>query len=190
MLILHLWRDIIMIIAQAGLKNYLPFLLGALAGLIAVAILCSKKNNNNFDERQLVARGDAFKCGFIAALSYIGVSEILTMLIGEWIETSTNLAFGIAIPALAFGLTCVLKNAYIGLKQNQKSVFIINFTLSILNIFTGLLNTSDNGWNFIVDGLLTIDVRLIIGFILFVLTLVLLITDNIAKKKEVDYEES
>ena len=179
-----------MIIEQAGIKNYLPFLLGALAGLIAVAILCSKKNNNNFDERQLAARGDAFKCGFIAALSYLGISEIITMLFGEWIETSTNLALGIAIPALAFALTCVFKNAYIGLNQNQKSVFFINFTLSIANIVTGLLTTAENGWNFISGGLLTIDVRLIIGFILFVITLVLLITSHIAKKNEVDYEES
>lgn len=177
-------------IEKAGFRGYLPFLLGALAGIIAVIIICSDKRNKTFDERQLVARGDAFKWGFIAALSYFGISELTTILIGEWIEASTNLAFGFAIPAMAFGITCVVKGAYIGLQQNYKSVLITNITLSIVNIGTGLLRIHEDGWKFIIDGHFTMDVRLIIGFALFVITMVLLISNHISKKNEVDYEES
>lgn len=177
-------------IEKAGFRGYLPFLLGALGGIIAVLIISAQKQDKTFDERQLTARGDAFKWGFIAALSYLGISEFTTMFMGEWIEASTNLAFGLAIPCIAFGVTCVVKGAYIGIKQNFKGVFIPNITIAMVNIATGLLTTSENGWKFITNGLLTIDVRLIIGFALFVITIVLLINNRISMKNEVDYEES
>ena len=179
-----------MIIEKAGFIGYLPFLLGALAGIIAVLIISSQKNDKTFDERQLTARGDAYKWGFIAALSYLGISELTTMFIGEWIEASTNLAFGLAIPCIAFGVTCVVKGAYIGLKQNYKSVLITNISISLVNIVTGLLTTSEKGWKFIVDGRFTMDVRIIIGFALFVITMILILNNRISKENEVDYEES
>ena len=91
---------------------------------------------------------------------------------------------------MAFGITCVVKGAYIGLQQNYKSVLITNITLSIVNIGTGLLRIHEDGWKFIIDGRFNMDVRLIIGFALFVITMVLLISNHISKKNEVDYEES
>ena len=118
--------------------------LGILVGVIAasglLAFLFKKKVLDcHFDERQERARGKAFQYGFftllIAAYGY-GISDVL---LGRWCDVLTGVTLCIALALCVFAVTCILKDAYLSLREKPRTVMTFFALLSAVNLGLGVM---------------------------------------------------
>ncbi len=113
---------------------------GILAGLAFVVFLFKKKIlDTHFDERQEQARGKAFQYGFftllIAAFAY-GISDLL---LGRWCDTLAGVSLCIALAICVFAITCILKDAYLSLREKPRTIITFFALLSAVNLGLGVM---------------------------------------------------
>lgn len=113
---------------------------GLLAGLAFVMFLFKKKIlDAHFDERQERARGKAFQYGFftllIAAYAY-GVSDLA---LGRWCDVLTGVTLCFSVSIVVFAVTCILKDAYLSLREKPRTIMTFFALLSIVNLGFGVM---------------------------------------------------
>lgn len=124
----------------------LAYVLGFFVGILCVVIVSTiigiiwkKKHGTKYgtyDERQVLARGSAYKSGFFILMIY----EILigTLSLGTGIEffadTMTKSFVGIVIAVTVFAVQCISQDAYCSLSENAKSLVILFFAAGIINL--------------------------------------------------------
>ena len=153
--------------------------LGILVGVIAasglLAFLFKKKVLDcHFDERQERARGKAFQYGFftllIAAYAY-GVSDVL---LGRWCDVLTGVTLCIALALCVFAVTCILKDAYLSLREKPRTVMTMFVLISAVNLGFGVLYALSG--DLVEDGVLTFRaVNPIIGAAVLVILIVYIV---------------
>ena len=148
---------------------------GLLAGLAFIKFLFKKKVlDMHFDERQERARGKAFQYGFftllIAAYAY-GVSDVL---LGRWCDVLTGVTLCVALSLCVFAVTCILKDAYLSLREKPRTVMTMFALLSTINLgFGGMYALSGD---LVEDGVLTFRaVNPIIGAAVLVILIVYIV---------------
>ena len=148
---------------------------GLLAGLAFIKFLFKKKVlDMHFDERQERARGKAFQYGFftllIAAYAY-GISDVL---LGRWCDVLTGVTLCIALALCVFAVTCILKDAYLSLREKPRTVMTFFALLSAVNLgFGGMYALSGD---LVEDGVLTFRaVNPVIGFVTLVILIVYIV---------------
>lgn len=148
---------------------------GLLAGLAFIKFLFKKKVlDMHFDERQERARGKAFQYGFftllIAAYAY-GISDVL---LGRWCDVLTGVTLCIALALCVFAVTCILKDAYLSLREKPRTVMTMFALLSTINLgFGGMYALSGD---LVEDGVLTFRaVNPIIGAAVLVILIVYIV---------------
>lgn len=148
---------------------------GLLAGAAFIMFLFKKKIlDMHFDERQERARGKAFQYGFftllIAAYAY-GVSDVL---LGRWCDVLTGVTLCIALALCVFAVTCILKDAYLSLREKPRTVMTMFALLSTINLgFGGMYALSGD---LVEDGVLTFRaVNPIIGAAILVILIVYIV---------------
>ena len=148
---------------------------GLLAGLAFIMSLFKKKVlDMHFDERQERARGKAFQYGFftllIAAYAY-GISDVL---LGRWCDVLTGVTLCIALALCVFAVTCILKDAYLSLREKPRTVMTMFALLSSINLgFGGMYALSGD---LVEDGVLTFRaVNPIIGAAILVILIVYIV---------------
>ena len=148
---------------------------GLLAGLAFIMSLFKKKVlDMHFDERQERARGKAFQYGFftllIAAYAY-GISDVL---LGRWCDVLTGVTLCIALALCVFAVTCILKDAYLSLREKPRTVMTMFALLSTINLlFGGMYALSGD---LVEDGVLTFRaVNPIIGAAVLVILIVYIV---------------
>ena len=148
---------------------------GLLAGLAFIMSLFKKKVlDMHFDERQERARGKAFQYGFftllIAAYAY-GISDVL---LGRWCDVLTGETLCIALALCVFAVTCILKDAYLSLREKPRTVMTMFALLSTINLgFGGMYALSGD---LVEDGVLTFRaVNPIIGAAVLVILIVYIV---------------
>lgn len=148
---------------------------GLLAGLAFIMSLFKKKVlDMHFDERQERARGKAFQYGFftllIAAYAY-GISDVL---LGRWCDVLTGVTLCIALALCVFAVTCILKDAYLSLREKPRTVMTMFALLSTINLgFGGMYALSGD---LVEDGVLTFRaVNPIIGAAILVILIVYIV---------------
>lgn len=113
---------------------------GILAGLLFVASLFKKKIlDMHFDERQERARGKAFQYGFftmIISTYFYAVSDIM---LGHWCDTMVGVSLCIALAICVFAITCILKDAYLSLREKPRTLMTFFALLSIVNLGFGFM---------------------------------------------------
>lgn len=113
---------------------------GIVAGLLFVAFLFKKKIlDMHFDERQERARGKAFQYGFFTLLisSYIyGLSD---MIFGKWCDVLTGVTICLTIGLCVFAITCILKDAYLGLREKPRTIMTMFALISAVNLGLGTM---------------------------------------------------
>lgn len=127
-------------------------ILGFASGLIFTVVVCllAKKwyeKAQEYDERQVLARGKAAQISFITLMSCMlfcanaGMGEI------KWADTSALIFIGICISALVFAGISIFSDAYFTPKGNRKGnryALIFSFScLGIINLII-FLTDSDN----------------------------------------------
>ncbi len=148
---------------------------GLLAGLAFIMSLFKKKVlDMHFDERQERARGKAFQYGFftllVAAYAY-GISDVL---LGRWCDVLTGVTLCIALALCVFAVTCILKDAYLSLREKPRTVMTMFALLSTINLgFGGMYALSGD---LVEDGVLTFRaVNPIIGAAVLVILIVYIV---------------
>ena len=157
---------------------------GLLAGLAFIMSLFKKKVlDMHFDERQERARGKAFQYGFftllIAAYAY-GVSDVL---LGRWCDVLTGVTLCIALALCVFAVTCILKDAYLSLREKPRTVMTMFALISAMNLGFGVMYALSGG--LVEDGVLTFRaVNPVIGFVTLVILIVYIVNHLLRSREE------
>ena len=132
---------------------------GALAGIgiVLLVFLIRKltgKTQNRFDERQIAARGVAYKWGFFSMMIYETAYSLLLALGIRFADEPTGPILGIFLGVAVFGSVAAAKDAYTALDETPRSRFLWPI-LGVLWLFIGIMKVL--GGEAVRDGVLTLD---------------------------------
>ena len=159
-------------------------LTGALVGVGIIALLFKLKVMDlTFDERQERARGQAYKYGFWTLLSCLLLYGFSDMVLGRWCDVLAGAMLCIAAALMVFASVCIVKDAYLSLKEKPRTVMTLLAVVSALNLAIGVMNWK-NG-RVVEDGILTSGgVNGICGFMALVILAVYLVNYLLAKRED------
>ncbi len=168
-------------------------LIGAVIGLIIAAVLIVlliRSDNSlkaNYDERQELARGKAFKGGFYSFLAYAGVIWIMSM--GRYkfhADTGFLIGLGATLSLLVYGVIVIATDAYFALNDKPAQTIGVLAGGAILNYVAFLMNFVNGST--IRDGELKSSwVSLMIAIVLTIM-LAAIIIKKMTKKEDGDEE--
>lgn len=139
-------------------------------------ILLIRRGRTDYDERQILARGTAYKFGFIAMILYFVASEFGCIISKvSWASHETNLSIGICFSIVTFAIVCIFKDAYVGLNQKMTGILIPLVIIGIGNIALGLFTLKKNNWNVIYNDQLYLPANLICGAAVLIVVVAALI---------------
>lgn len=141
-----------------GTEERIGIAVGLAAGLtvgLLVVVLLFKKHilDCTFDERQERARGVAFKYGFFALMFAVILYGLLDMTLGRWCDAMAGGVLCICAGVLVFAVTCVVKDAYLSLREKPRYVMTLFAVMSAVNIVLGAVHILDG--DMVEDGVLT-----------------------------------
>ena len=157
---------------------------GILAGLFVLALLFKKKVlDMHFDERQERARGKAFQYGFFTLLASTYAYGISDVLFGRWCDVLTGVTLCVAAGLCVFAVTCILKDAYLSLREKPRTVMTMFALLSAVNLGFGGMYAVSGG--LVENGVLTFRaVNPIIGFTTLVILIVYIVNYLLDSREE------
>lgn len=151
--------------------------------LVVIFVICNKnrKLKTEYDERQQILRGNGYRFGFYAMTVWAGIQILLAAMDIELPLQPVTQAFScIFVGVLADVLYCIFHDAYWGLNNNRKRYMIAFLIIAALN-FAIAFGAYKSG-NLIVDGKLGAVGTNLLCAILFLLTGVALIIQQIREK--------
>ena len=159
-------------------------LVGALVGLGIIALLFRLKIMDlTFDERQERARGQAYKYGFWTLLSCLLLYGFSDQIFGRWCDVLVGAMLCIAAALLVFASVCIVKDAYLSLKEKPRAVMTLLTVVSILNLGIGIMNWKHG--RVVEGGVLTFgSVNGICGVMTLVILVVYLVNYLLAKRED------
>ena len=158
-----------------GIGMALGLMTGIAVGIVVVVLLFKKKVFDcTFDERQERARGVAFKYGFftlMAALLAYGTSELT---LGRWCDAMAGGCLCLALGISVFAVTCILKDAYLSLREKPRQVMTLSVLIAAGNLCIGLVQLRSG--HMMEDGVLTFrSTNLIVGAMMLAILAVYLV---------------
>lgn len=190
-------------VKEAGVLS-IYYLLGVICGvavglvLVAALVWLTRKmggkidldiKKDAYDERQLLARGVAYKFAFytlmigmviIALMEEIAGIRLFMSMAGVWLMVCISLA--------VFATICIVKDAYMSLYENAKGVVIMFSAIALLNIAIGIGNIVD-GMPLIENGVISVRCANLIVGLLFVYILPVFIGRVIYNNKQLEEDE-
>ena len=148
---------------------------GLATGLLFVALLFRKKVLDcTFDERQERARGVAFKYGFFTLMGSIFLYGASELAVGRWCDALTGGGLCLAAGILVFSVTCILKDAYLSLRERPRRIMTLFVLLSLYNLSLGALLAAHG--ELVEDGILTFRaINLVVGIMPLVILIVYIV---------------
>ena len=129
-------------------------LVGALVGIGIIALLFKLKVMDlTFDERQERARGQAYKYGFWTLLTCLLLYGFSDMVLGRWCDVITGAMLCIAAALMVFASGCIVKDAYLSLKEKPRRIMTLLAVITAMNLFIGGMNLKYG--QVVKDGVLT-----------------------------------
>lgn len=152
-----------------------------IAALVSYVCKTNGKFKSEFDERQELARGKAFKAAFYGNLIMSAVFiflDIFEVVIPA--ERSVIIFFGLSVNILVYAVVSIFTDAYMGLNDNKGRYIITFIVIAIINLILSAVNGSFFG--LITDGKLNYkSINLMCAIELIVIIVSLIIKDNIDK---------
>ena len=157
---------------------------GVLVGVGIIALLFKLKVMDlTFDERQERARGQAYKYGFWTLLSCLLLYGFSDQIFGRWCDVLVGAMLCIAAALLVFASVCIVKDAYLSLKEKPRAVMTLLAVVSILNLGIGIMNWKHG--RVVEDVVLTFaSVNGICGLMTLVILVVYLVNYLLAKRED------
>lgn len=92
-----------------------------------------------FDERQELARGKAFKYGFFTSLIYFGLLSLGgIMAAGDWMRSPLWVYVGVCLTVGVFAGNAIWNDAYFSMNETPKFYIYLFIALAALNLFGGI----------------------------------------------------
>lgn len=127
---------------------------GIAAGVLFIALLFKKRILDcTFDERQERARGVAFKYGFFTLMFALFLYGMLELALGRWCDAMAGATLCLCVGITVFAITCILKDAYLSLKEKPRHVMTLFVIISFVNLLLGVLQIHDG--DMVENGVLT-----------------------------------
>lgn len=162
----------------------LSYVLGVIAGILLVFLVYGilrvvtkrrgKCANAQFDERQVVARGRAYRYAFFTVLFYLlgwGLFELAAD-IRLW-DTYTGCFLGVFLSVTVFAVVAILNDAYFAVNEKPATYLGIFALVTVLNLGIGVWNLATGGEPIVEHGILTYhSVNLLVGGMFLIITIV------------------
>lgn len=148
---------------ERSIGIFIGMAVGLAVGIGVVALLFRKKVLDcTFDERQERARGQAFQYGFFTLIGAVLVYSLAEQLLGRWCEPLVGAMLCICAGVGVFAVVCILKDAYLSLKEKPRTVMTLFVVISAANLVLGGVYLAEG--TLVEDGVLTFRaVNLIAG---------------------------
>lgn len=182
-----------------NLEYLLGFICGILCGLVLIRFMAwlvsklggriqTRCRKDSYDERQLLARGQAYKTAFFTLLFYTLAVSLLDDIFGISIFMSfCGIWIGIALSIMVFAVTCILKDAYMSLYENARGIIMVFSIVGILNIAVGIRTILERR-PLLENGAVSVEwTNLVVG-ILFLVILIVFCGKVIYNKKQFEEE--
>ena len=159
-------------------------LVGVLVGVGIIALLFKLKVMDlTFDERQERSRGQAYKYGFWILLTCLLLYGFSDMVLGRWCDVITGVMLCIAAALMVFASVCIVKDAYLSLKEKPRRIMTLLTVITAMNLFIGGMNLKCG--QVVKDGILTFAaVNGICGLMTLVILVVYLVNYLLAKRED------
>jgi len=166
--------------------TFLGVIVGLAVGGVFVALLFKKRVLDcTFDERQERARGQAFKYGFFTLAVAVVVYGAAEQFIGRWCEPLAGAMLCVCAGVGVFAAICILKDAYISLKEKPRKVMTLFAVLSVVNLGFGGVVWADG--SLVENGVLTFRaVNPIVGLLTLVILVVYLVNYVLRNRGEAE----
>ena len=175
----------------------LSYALGVIAGILLVFLVYGilmvvtkprgKCANAQFDERQVVARGRAYRYAFFTVLFYLlgwGLFELAAD-IRLW-DTYTGCFLGVFLSVTVFAVVAILNDAYFAVNEKPATYLGIFALVMVLNLGIGVWNLVTGGDPIVEHGMLTYhSVNLLVGGMFLVILIVAAIRVWQGKREDV-----
>ncbi len=128
-----------------SLVYVMGFIVGVLFVLIIVLLMKKVFTKNGLydkcepDERQILARGSAYKIGFYTMLTWNVLCYVLhsmDFLKGKWLGDVCFL--GLFIGVMVYAIVCIIKDAYLGTAKNPGKVLLGLVIIGVINFGLGI----------------------------------------------------
>ena len=140
------------------------YLIGFLVGLASVALVgillraLRKKRGSQpgkYDERQLAARGIAYRWAYFTLLLALLADVSLTTLFGPWAKTGVDILLCVFLSIGVFVVACVHWDAYFTLMEKPRWYQLLFAAVILCQIPNTIFHA--RAGDFVQDGLLTFD---------------------------------
>lgn len=144
---------------------------------------------DSYDERQLLARGKAYKYAFYTLVIYMAVVSLISEFYGVTLFMSfCGIWIGVCLSVAVFAVICILKDAYMTLYENAKGVIMLFSMIALMNIGVAVRIICE-GRPMLVDGRFSVDcVNLVVG-IMFCVILAVFCGKVVYNRKSLEAEE-
>ena len=158
-------------------------LAGVLVGIGIIAMLFKLKVMDlTFDERQERARGQAYKYGFWTLMGCLLLYGFSDMVLGRWCDVITGVMLCVAAALMVFASVCIVKDAYLSLKEKPRAIMTLLAVVSVLNLAIGFMNWKHG--QVVKDGILTYSaVNGICGVITLTILVIYVVNYLLAKRE-------
>lgn len=123
------------------MKNQYVFLglcCGLAAGIVLVALLFKKKVlDMTFDERQDRVRGTAYQYAFFTLMIAVWIYGIADLVLGRWCDALAGISLCVGVSITVFAVICIVKDAYLGLKERPRAVMTLLMLMTVFNLGVG-----------------------------------------------------
>lgn len=117
---------------------------------------------NDYDERQVLARGRAFMWGFFSLMICLMVYGLTDMLIEPWCDTLTGCIICCCVSLIVFAVICIGQDAFAGIGRNRKRNLTVLVVVTAANLLFGVSHVIDG--DLLRDGVLSFrSANLIVG---------------------------
>ena len=162
--------------------------------LLVIALLWLSRTDHSlkgeYDERQMLMKGKAFRGAFFTALGY-SLLIFLLDIVGVKIPMETGLLVltGGMISLIVYVTIAIMNDAYIGLNEKLGSTLLVFLACGFINIVPIITNIRED--KFVKNGVLTNSfANVIMVVMLFIISAVLIIKHLVINKGEESDEES
>ena len=132
--------------------------------------------SKEYDERQIIGRGQAYKAAFFTLLAYNFVCAILNGCGVKWWEPEVGLLIGLFVSVTVFAVTAITKDALHGIHTQSKSVISVFLLVIVVESIAFVVKCIDGG--VIEDGLLSLGFIPLAAAVCFAVMLIAFLIHN------------
>lgn len=147
-----------------------------LFGVLTIISRVKKSNGKQYDERQIIGRGKAYKMAFLTLLAYNLLYACVDASGIKWCESAVGMSIGIFIGVTAFAITAITKDAFEGVHTNPRYVILLFLLIIVVQSICFAAECIEG--NIIENGVLTLNFISLFNAVCFAVILVVYLLHN------------